>query len=114
MILGFADGDRVAFLEHFVDCDEGFESLHFVCEDGLPVNKKLVRFCSQSGKRKKGCIYIVHFHARPKRSRGLVVPSVHNATAHMFSWCSRQRLRNREIGSVRPGRTLRRSFLCIT
>lgn len=37
MILRFADGDRMAFLEDFVDCNKGFECLYFVCEDGLSV-----------------------------------------------------------------------------
>ncbi len=35
--------DWVSFLQHFVDCDEGFEGLDFVCEDGLNLQNGLIR-----------------------------------------------------------------------
>lgn len=29
----------MAFLQHFVDADQGLESLNLICQDGLPIHK---------------------------------------------------------------------------
>ena len=39
MRLRLLDGDRIAFLENLVYCNEGFEGLDLVGKDGLPVCK---------------------------------------------------------------------------
>ena len=36
MLLSFSHNNGMAFLENFVDCDQGFKRLHLVCENRLP------------------------------------------------------------------------------
>ena len=78
--LRFLDSHRVAFLKYLVHRDQGFEGLYFVRKYRLPVDASTSGAISRSlwGHNQ-------HFHARPERLRGLVIPCVNDASANMFS-----------------------------
>lgn len=71
---------RVAFLKNFVYRDQGFKGLYLIRKYWLPVDPM-----TSEANSKSPWGHNEHFHARPERLGGLVIPRVNDTSANMFS-----------------------------